>query len=132
MATTLFIEPGGDLYLDPLGRLVLEEDEVVAACIKLRNRFRFFLGEWFLDVRQGVPYFQFVFVKNPNLPLIRRLFMRIIRSVPQITAVSRVDLYPSPEDRGLVVYFEARAIDGRLIQGGLGTPFIIEGKEILG
>lgn len=130
MAHALFIQPEGDLYLDELGRLVLETDEVVAACIKLRNRFRFFLGEWFLDTRLGVPYFSLVLVKNPNIELIRRLFMRIIRSVDQITQVNRVDVILSPEDRGLVIDFEARAIDGRLIQGGLNTPFLIDGQEI--
>jgi hypothetical protein len=49
---------------------------------RLRHRFRFFLGEWFLDLRLGVPYYDYLFVANPDDRIVRALIRRIIEGVP--------------------------------------------------
>lgn len=62
-----------DLTLDPITHDLLitnfdistvdNRDQVVQ---NLGIRLRFFLGEWFLDVGAGLPYYQAIFQKNPN------------------------------------------------------------------
>lgn len=122
-----------DWTLTTDGKLTLETDPLFCAAIKLRNRFFFFLGEWFLDTREGVPYFQIVLVKNPNLEVIKRLFTSLILSVsPVIVTVSKMDVYLLGPTRELVVEFEAFGADGRRLEGGTGKPFVIEGVEIDG
>lgn len=107
--------------------LAIVADPSVAKAIKLRNRFLLFLGEWFLDTRIGVPYFQFLFVKNPDVALVRRMLRRVIESVGFL--VETLDLTYDPSARTLAFTFSAT--DGpRKIEGGSGTPFIVDGKGI--
>lgn len=119
-------------FLVQKGKLVLEKDPFIAGAVKLRNRFLFFRGEWFLDTREGVPYFQVVLVKQPNLDVIRRLFMSIIKSVETIDSVTKCDVYFLPETRELAMEFEAFGKDGQRLEGGLGKPFLVNGVEIPG
>ncbi len=45
---------------------------------------RFFVGEWFLDRERGVPYYEQVFVKSPNLQHVAALLRAAILAVPGI------------------------------------------------
>lgn len=126
MATTFATNAGNnDWALSSNGRLMIEEDPVVAAAISLKHKLQFFLGEWFLDTRQGVPYFQVVYVKNPDLELIRRLVRRIILSCPPISNVRTLNVFFISKERRAAFNFEATAEDGRTVTGGTDTPFIV-------
>lgn len=114
-----------DLVLTATGRLQLETDPVVAASLKLKHRFQFFKGEWFLDTRIGAPYFTTVYVKNPDVELIRRMVRRIILSCPPITTVKKVDVFYLPKPRLCAFEFQATAEDGRTVSGGPGQPYIV-------
>jgi hypothetical protein len=78
----------GDLRLTN-GQLTLV-DESDAIRQHLTNRLRFFLREWFLDRRLGIPYFSEVLVKNPNRPAVRSIFRRTIRETPGIASVDEL------------------------------------------
>lgn len=54
---------------------------------KIAVRLRFFRGEWFLDQNIGMPYFQNILVKNPNLPMIQSLYREAIVTVPGVSDV---------------------------------------------
>lgn len=93
---------------------------------KLSQRFKFFLGEWFLDQRQGVPYFRHVFVKNPNLDVIRRLFRKVVLSVDGVTSVPRFELRYEPQERKLFFEFEAVFEDGeKLVVAPTDKTFVV-------
>jgi hypothetical protein len=47
-----------------------------------------FAGEWFLNLADGVPYWQDVFIKNPNPALIQSIFRAQILGVDGVTAVT--------------------------------------------
>ncbi len=108
------------------GQLVLVTDIAEQAAIVMRNRFLFGLGEYFLDVRQGVPYFQYVFVKNPDVLLIKSLFAEIIRTTPGVKSI--LSLSVSRVGRKAFFAFRALADNGRIVSGGSGSPFIVEPK----
>jgi len=118
-------DDSNDLALTSAGRLQLETDEVIAASIKLKHRFQFFKGEWFLDTRIGVPYFEVVYVKNPDIELIRRVIRRIILSCPPIVDVKKVDVFYLPKLRTCAFEFQAVAADGQIVAGGPGLPYIV-------
>lgn len=85
--------PFAELALDPAtGDLavpvtILRGADALAQ--RLTVRYKFFLGEWFLDTRQGIPYFRDILVKNPNLSLIQSVFRRATLLTPGVLAIRR-------------------------------------------
>lgn len=79
---------------------------------RIMRRFRFFRGEWFLDVRVGVPHFHMVLGRNPNVPAIKDLFRRVVLSTPGVISLPSFDALFDDRERSLT--FEFRA----LVHGG--------------
>ena len=130
MSCTVFQGPNGDWQIVN-GRLVLTRDPVVVAATKIRNRLKFFLGEWYADIRLGVPYREVVFTKGADKYIIARIVRNVILSLaPTIEEVTRLDVGLDHIKRRGVIYFEARANDQRPISGGTEVPFIV-GSEYL-
>jgi len=95
----------GDLYINPRGQLgFIEGTQAVRQHV--RSRLRFFLGEWFLDERQGFPYFRDVLVKNPNRQSIISSLRRTIRETPGVAQVDELVLTVDA-DRSARVSFRA-------------------------
>lgn len=109
-----------------LGQLVLVTDVASEAAIVIKNRFKFVRGEYFLDTRIGVPYFGTVFVKNPNVLLVRRVFRDVIMSVQGIKSIIDLSVSLNAKTRKLTFTFRALADNGKIITGGSGQPFIVE------
>lgn len=76
---------------------------VEAIRLRLLARLQFFLGEWFLDTRQGMPYFQAVFIKNPELTLIQSIFRRAILSTPGVSSIIRLETRLDSANRRFIV-----------------------------
>lgn len=108
------------------GQLVLVVDPAAEAAIVLRNKFLFGKGEYFLDIREGVPYFEYVFRKNPDLLLIRRLFRDIIKGTQGISEILSLTTGYDSKTRKGNFSFRARATNGKVVSGGSGQPFIVE------
>lgn len=114
----------GDLDISS-GNLVVRSDVAQVTAWKLTNLFSLFKGEWFRDLRVGVPYIQYVFVKNPSLGVIGSLFRQVCQSAPGVARVTEMDLNYTPKTRKLAVNIQAQTNDGAQLQGGPGVPFII-------
>lgn len=117
----------GDIDIST-GNLRVETSVAQCTAWKLSNLFAFFKGEWFRDIRQGLPYVQYVLVSNPNLSLISTIFERVIRSAPGVASITSIALDFRPGPRTLGASFVAVTNDGAQLIGGLGTPFIINVK----
>ena len=118
---TLAIDPvSGDLPEKPF--IARGADAVVQ---KIRSRFRFFKGEWFLDTRLGVPYLQSVFIKRPNQALITSIFSKVLTDTPGVNRVVRFSSSWDRDTRTLTTDFEAVLDDGTIIRA-TSEPFIIE------
>lgn len=108
------------------GQLVLVTRVADVVAIELRNRFLFLKGEWFLDTRLGVSYIAFLFVKNPDLLLIRSLFRKVIIDTNGVTDVLELTLSFDASTRKLAFTFRAQCEDGNVVAGGSDQPFIVE------
>jgi hypothetical protein len=111
----------GDLNLTG-HRLNLITDEA-AIEQQVRIRCLFFFEEWFLDLRQGIPYFRDVYVKAPNLDLVRSLFRAAILGTPRISTVPTIELTLDKSTRALTISFTATMDTGELL---VFSPFIVE------
>jgi len=122
------IIPAGDIALESGDVVVLgytDETRVQYIRQKISARFKFFLGEWFLDLREGISYYRDVFVRNPNLPLIRSLFLRVLKTTPGVISVASFRLQYDPAARELSAEFEAVVDGGELSVSAGDADFVV-------
>ena len=81
-----------------------------------------FAGEWFLDTREGIPYFRIV-SERPDMSLLRSLFRRALLAVPGVADVGRISTAFEGRTRLLsVVADNVTLTDGEVIPE---VPFLV-------
>ena len=95
----------GDLVLRDGDVLLIDNAERVAQQILIT--LRFWLGEWFLDTKDGIPYLEYVLVKSPNLLHIRQIFTEAMEKVDGVKRVEEMNLAFDVKNRSLRVDYEA-------------------------
>lgn len=119
MSDILIDELTGDIDFTD-GVLTLTDDEFLddngnkslqATAQRLRQKLRFFFGEWFLDKSKGIPYFQQIFLKNPNPTVVESVFVSEIVSDPAVTELESIDFDVDKATRKLTLSFRARCDD---------------------
>lgn len=100
--------------------IVTGDDAIVQ---HLSVRLRLFKGEWFLDLRVGIPYYDSILIKNPDLVAIRSIFRRAILTTPGIASLDALDTEFDAANRRLTVTFTAIKDDGETLD--FSKEFII-------
>jgi len=98
---------------------LIDNAERVAQQIKIT--LKFWLGEWFLDTSDGVPFLEYILVKNPNMNHIRAIYCEKILDVPGVTAINSLDLTLDKKNRTLTVEFDVETDCG-----------LVTDREVLG
>lgn len=108
-----------DLKLDNLENdLVLENGDLAlisnadAVAQFLKQKFKTFLTEWFLDENVGVPYFDRIFIKNPKQVEVDSIFKGLILGTVGVEELVSYDAFLNGADRKLELSFVARTRDG--------------------
>lgn len=114
-----------DLSLDA-GTVEVVTDLAEEVAQRLRIRLQFFKGEWFLDTREGIPYFQTVLVKGTSEQTIRAIFSQVVRSTAGILSLDTLTTSFAPPSRTLSLDFTATLEDGRTFTSSDFGPFIVE------
>lgn len=96
-------------------------DDVERVAQQIKIQLLTFLGEWFLDVTHGVPYLEYVLVKNPNFTLIRELFREQILKVDGVSNLVSLDIDFESATRKMLLSYEAETEYGMIVR-----------KEVLG
>lgn len=113
---TLYIDPDtGDVWISALGQSRLTETLAEEVAQRLQTKFQFFLGEWFLDTTLGVPYFRDVFVRNPDMAVIRSIFQKLITDDEGIENVASLDMVLDGTTRVLSVTFQAVLVSDEVL-----------------
>jgi hypothetical protein len=67
-------------------QLIDSIDQVVQ---NLKIRLKFILGEWYLDITQGIPYYEDIFIKSPNQITVETVFKNEILSTDTVEEITR-------------------------------------------
>lgn len=108
-----------DLVLDESRNLAFTKTPEEMLAQRLTCKLKAFLGEWYLDRRVGVPYFEEVLVKNPNIAKIRALLLSVVSTDPQVARVLVFDVDFQPGTREFLVNFKVQAHDGTEAEGSI-------------
>jgi hypothetical protein len=101
----------GDLDMSGTDLLFVTDINQLAQNLKIR--LQTFLEEWFLDQTIGLPYFQEIFVKNPNETFITNYIKKVIKEtqgVIKILAFSFEYINDEPQKRELKISFVCETI----------------------
>ena len=93
-----------DLVIQNNDLILIDNAERVAQQVLIT--LRFWLGEWFLDTREGMPYLEYVLVKNPNMSHIRQILTEKIKSVEGVKNIVSLNFDFRRVTRELYVDFE--------------------------
>ena len=94
-----------DIVLQDGDIMMIDNAERVAQQIQIT--LRFWLGEWFLNTTDGVPYLEYILVKQPNMAHIRQILTEQIQSVEGVKAVTNMELTFDRRERHLLVEYTA-------------------------
>lgn len=106
-----------DLQLDATGNIQVTADTEELLSVRIKTRFSTFRGEWFLDRNLGVPYFEEVMVKNPDVNAVRNLLLAQLVDIPGVDEVLSFDVNFNTASRLFQVNFKVRATDGTIVEG---------------
>lgn len=91
-------------------------DGIEAIAQDVTARLRFFLGEWFLDTRVGIPFYQRILVKNPSMPDVIAILTQVVRNTAGILEITEGLSYSySGATRTMTVSFKAKTTSGPLV-----------------
>lgn len=79
---------------------------------RLEQRIQTFFGEWFLNTAEGVPYYQDILIKNPNVGLVEATFKNVITLTPGVSELLEFDFTFDKQAREATLKFRARGDSG--------------------
>lgn len=107
MRTLLMDGDGTDLAIQNYSLQIVDGVQAVRQAIQ--SRLRLFLGEWFLDTRRGIDYFNQILIKQPNRATVESTLKREILQVRGVEALESFELADAgDEERTLLARFTVR------------------------
>lgn len=94
----------GDLIVRNGDLMIVNNGERVAQQVLIT--LREWLGEWFLKTSDGVPYLEYILVKNPNEAHVRQVLSEAIQSVDGVKGVTELEFAFNRILRTLTVSYE--------------------------
>lgn len=118
-----------DIALDANGELLFTDGDLQmvagsdAIVSDARARLQFIQGEWFLDLSVGVPYYQSIFVKNPNMAVVQAAYRDTLAQTEGVISVDSLTVdYDSPS-RNLKIAFSL-STDVGVINQSVAIPVV--------
>lgn len=108
-----------DILLDKNGDLHFKGADIVLANSvqqKIRIRLRWLFQEWRWDDEAGIPYFECLFIKNPDLEQVKEMVEEQIFNVDEVTEINDVSIEIDSKSRRATIRYEA-VTDGGTFRG---------------
>lgn len=100
----IFLDRDGDIFLTADGDISLVTSPVQEVMIKLR----WYFAEWVFDPEKGIPWFESILVKNPDIEGIKKRLIREMLDVDDVLEVPRMNICVKPESREAIINFQFR------------------------
>ena len=81
---------------------------------KLAIRLQFFYGEYIYDTSKGVKYYDYVYIKNPDLDLVSDVLKATILDTTDVNEITEFELDYDPSARSMTVNFTVDTSYGTL------------------
>lgn len=88
----------------------------------LAIRLRFFLGEWFLNINEGIPYYEFILVKAPNQIQVESLLKEEILNTKDVVELTGFTSSFDKSRRIFSVRFSCLCISGEELTKEMELP----------
>lgn len=99
----ILLDSNGDLYISPVGDIVLKN----SVAQKIRIKLLWFEGEWKWNKEEGMPYRESLLIKNPDTDYFEGVVRQKIFEVDEITEVKEVSVTFDKKTRGAVIKYTA-------------------------
>lgn len=99
-----------DILLGEKGDLHFKDADIVltnSVRQKINIRLKWFFQEWRWDDEAGIEYFEYMFVKNPDLEQLQEMIEDAIFDVDEVTDVNYVNFAVDSVTRKAVITYEA-------------------------
>lgn len=83
---------------------------------KLKIVLSTFKGEWFLNTEIGMPFYQEMLGKNNAISKIESIFIRAIKSIPEVAKILYIDVNQDKQTRTISVSFAVTDINNNVIE----------------
>lgn len=110
MKVDFAIDSAGNFLRESNG-LRMSKTRIEYVAQKLQIKFRFFLGEWYLNTSLGLPYFTKMLEKGVDISFIEAIFKATIYKVPEIKELKTFSVTVEPASRKLKVAFSVKLTD---------------------
>lgn len=100
----ILLDRDGDIRLTEAGDILLVTSPVQEVLIK----FRWYFAEWVFDSEKGIPWFESILVKSPDIEGIKKRLIREMLEVDDVLEVTSLDIRVNPESRNAVIRFKFR------------------------
>jgi hypothetical protein len=91
-------------------------DDAARVAQQIKITLGFWLGEWFLDTSQGVPYLERILVKNPNMAHVRQTVLEKILSVDGVKAARIDSIFFDRQRRNAEIIYTAETDSGTVTE----------------
>lgn len=109
-----------DLTLDSSGNIAtLSRDWSALLAQRIKTRLQTFRGELYLDRSAGVPYFEEVLKKHPDVQRVRDLLLTQVATIPGVQKVLSMELTLDDSTRTFFVNYEILSDGGEVVKGEL-------------
>lgn len=98
----IFLNENWDIDITKDGDILITESPIQAAMIKIK----WFFGEWLYDPEKGIPWFEYVFQKNPNVAYMKSLLVNQMMEIEEVVSVPQLDIILDKVTRCAVINFE--------------------------
>ena len=97
----ILLDKNGDLFFDENNDIVL--NDLVSQKIKIK--LRWFVAEWRWDEEIGLPYFDELFIKNPNIEYFEEIIRKEIFNIEEVIEVESVKIdYDNRTRKGIIKF----------------------------